>query len=360
MIGQRLQQRMFKGVVQNRIRHVAPVRYHEATGLVGDVYRQMERDFELVPPLTVHSPVPELLAGAWCLTRETLVAGKGDRARREAIAAAVSDMNTCPFCVDVHVTMLSGAKRDDVVAGIAGGASVAIADGAMRSLVEWARATRSPGAKTLALPPFAGDEAAELRGTAVAFHYMNRIVNVFMSDGSPLRLPRGLGWFKGTLRRVAGRVVGRRLLRQPAAPGDSLELLAGTDWADDSLPAEFAWAVGNEKIAAALAHFAAAAERAGGEFVPTEVRHVVQAAVNGWHGEDPPLGREWVEEAIVDLNESERAAARIGLLTALASYRIDERLIADYRQYERSDAALVALVGWSSAVAARRLGSWLA
>lgn len=43
------------------------------------------------------------------MCRETLVAGRVDRAVKEAVAVAVSKTNRCPYCVEAHATMLTAA-----------------------------------------------------------------------------------------------------------------------------------------------------------------------------------------------------------------------------------------------------------
>ncbi len=47
------------------------------------------------------------------------------------------------------------------------------------------------------------------------------------------------------------------------------------------------------------------------------------------------------------------------LLTALASYQIDEQVIEAFRAYYATDAQLVGAVAWASGAAARRISSWL-
>jgi AhpD family alkylhydroperoxidase len=82
------------------------------------VYQQMQTDFLPVPPLTLHSPVPQLMAGAWSIIRETLYTGQVDRALKEAVAATVSKTNACPYCVDVHTSMLHATAEHDAADAI--------------------------------------------------------------------------------------------------------------------------------------------------------------------------------------------------------------------------------------------------
>jgi hypothetical protein len=65
----------------------------QTTGLVAAVYTQIEEEFALVPPLTIHSPIPEILASVWCVEREGYIVGRAGRADRESVAAAVSKTN---------------------------------------------------------------------------------------------------------------------------------------------------------------------------------------------------------------------------------------------------------------------------
>jgi len=69
------------------IRYLQPVSPAAATGLVAEVYSQARREFGLLPPIPLHSPVPRLLAGAWCVLRETLVTGQVARPVKEVLAA---------------------------------------------------------------------------------------------------------------------------------------------------------------------------------------------------------------------------------------------------------------------------------
>jgi hypothetical protein len=112
-------------------------------------------------------------------------------------------------------------------------------------------------------------------------------------------------------------------------------------------------------VAGAYARFAAAVEAAGQQSVPAEVRLLVHKQVGSWQGEDPGLSRHWVEEAIIGLDESHKPAARLALLTALASYQVDEGVIHAFRSQYPGDDKLIGLAAWASFTAARRVGSWL-
>jgi hypothetical protein len=120
------------------------------------------------------------------------------------------------------------------------------------------------------------------------------------------------------------------------------------------------WAKGRPPVAAAFAGFMAAIEDEAHEAIGPDARAVVQERVGAWSGEDQGLSRGWVEPAIGELSEPEAAAARLGLLAALAPHQIDDAAVAAYRAHEPADRRLLALLAWSSAQAARRIGTWCA
>lgn len=316
----------------NDTRHVKVVKRRHAQGRVAEVYRQVERDFGmLAPPTALHSAAPDLLAASWMILRETLLAqGVADRASKEAVATGVSVANSCPYCEDVH------------------GMTLAAIPGADRSaLTEWARGT-GHGA---GLPPCPPEQAPELIGVAVAFHYYNRVVNVFLRDSPfPTHVPESA---KPRARRVLGGVL------RPAAtggprPGESLDLLPPAPAAD-----ELAWARPNHTITDAFARAYAATEAAGIRSVPAGVRDLVRQRLSTWDGRSPGLSRSWAGEAVAALPERERAAGRLALFVALASYQVDEEMVDDLRRTGADDRALVELVSLASMAAARRVGSLL-
>jgi AhpD family alkylhydroperoxidase len=333
------------------VQHVVPVPSGAARGLTAEVYEQMERDFGmLAPPVMLHSPAPMVLAACWVMLRETLVAaGVAGRPVKEAVAAAVSRANRCPYCVEVHGAALAGLVSGRDAAAVLADRLADVADPEIRAAARWAGDGPGP-ADRRPVPP--ADQLPELIGVAVTFHYLNRMVNVLLqSSPFPPALPpvalRGARW-------VAALVMGA-LARTRRAPGDSLDLLA----ADGVGPTDLDWAAGHPTVAAAMARAVAAIEAAGTRSVPGPVRAVVLDRLAGWDGRPPPLGRAWLDEAVADLAEPVRPAGRLALLTALASYRVVDGDVARFRHAQPGDDALVELTAWASLAAARRAGRLL-
>ncbi|EOD62969.1 carboxymuconolactone decarboxylase family protein [Amycolatopsis vancoresmycina] len=316
-------------------RYVGVVPRRRATGLVAEVYRQVERDFSmLAPPVALHSAAPETLAAAWSVLRETLLAqGLAGRAAKEAVATGVSTANSCPYCVDVHGMTLAAMPAGPETA----------------RLEDWARASAAGAADA---PPFPPEQAPELVGVAVTFQYYNRMVNVFLRESPfPSHVPESA---KPQARRVLGGV-----LRPPSGPGpqagDSLQLLAAAPH-----PEDLAWARSNDVVADAFARAYAATEAAGARSVPEAVRTLLHERLSTWDGQPPGLSRAWLEQEVAGLTEADRPAARLALAIALASYQVDEGLVEAFRATAPADATLVELAAWASMAAARRASTWLA
>jgi AhpD family alkylhydroperoxidase len=276
----------------------------------------------LAPPFALHLPSPDALRAYWAIYREPTYGRRVDRATKEAVAAAVSAINTCPYCVDVHTTMLHALGDRGPAAAIASGQPDRIADPDLRAVVAWARATRQPEAPILRQPPFPDSHAPELIGVAVAYHYVNRMVNIFAAASPfPVRSSK----IKPIARRVASPVF-RRLLAREARPGASLDLLPPAP-----LPDDLRWAHGDPVIADAFGRAAAAFDAVGQQALPEAARQLVAERLSTWRGEDPGLSRAWVDSAIQTLPAPQRPLGRLSLLAALASYQVDAEVLNDAR-----------------------------
>ncbi|MFJ5228487.1 carboxymuconolactone decarboxylase [Kitasatospora sp. NPDC088391] len=332
--GRRLVRAPLRGLSLLQVRHVSTVPFGAAAGDTARVYRELERDFGvLAPPVALHAPVPELLAASWTTLRETmLVGGRADRITKEAVAAAVSAGNTCPFCTTVHGGLLDSLSRRPVGRRRSGPAGPAPA-----ALAAWV----ADGGE----PPFGPELLPELAGTALCLHYLNRMVNVFLGPqplppGAPARaLGPVLRVLVGLMRASAG----------TAAPGTSLSLLPPA-----ALPPDLGWAAADPRIAAALGRSTAAVEQVAADLVPEPVRAVVGAAVDGWDGADPGLDRARLTAPLAGLDPGQRPVGELALLTALASYRVDERVLAAARAAGAGDRELLTTTAWASLRAARR------
>lgn len=312
------------------VRYVRPVRPAKATGLVRAVYRQVERDFGmLAPPVALHSPSPAVLAASWLMLRESLVAnGTTSRADREIVASAVSRANSCPYCVEVHGMALDSLGSAETAAAI--GEGRAIEDPRQRALAGWAAGTGER-------PKLAPSAIAELTGVAVTFHYLNRMVSVFLG---PSPLP---GSVPDSARAKVRAVLGRFLKPvEGAEPGEALEFLP-------SVEGNLAWAAGNTIVEDAFVRAGSAFEAAA---VSPRIKEVVRRELAEWDGRPPGISRAWAEPALADLPAGERAAGRLALLVAKAVYQVDDEIVDAVRREGTDDSGLIDLVAWAAFTAA--------
>jgi AhpD family alkylhydroperoxidase len=335
------------------MQYLSTVRRPPAETLVGHIYRQIKQEFGVIAdPFRLHASVPEALAGVWSVTREIGTARQVPWPVKEAVAAAVSQSNVCPYCVEIHAAVASVHTDQPLAPLLTQGRTADISDPSLRAVVTWAQATRTPGSALLLEPPFTAEQAPEMIGTAVVYHYINRMVQVFLPESLLPSVVRG-GW----VGRMIWRLVGQKLARsrtQERSAGASLHLLPAAD-----LPAECSWAASSPTISRAFAGWAAVMERIGTEVLTPQVRALVMEYLQAWQGETPPLSRVWVNRSVEDLPEADYAAATLALLTAVAPHQIDAEVIQAFRGQQGTDAQLVGVVAWASFQATRRIAAWL-
>ncbi|MFD5098495.1 carboxymuconolactone decarboxylase family protein [Streptomyces albidochromogenes] len=313
-------------------RYTDPVPPKAATGVTADVYAQLAADFgiEGASTFVVLSASPPLLTGAWALLRESLLAGRASRTRKQVVAAGVSLANRCPFCVDAH-TVLLHATGDHRLAEVIARGEVP-ADPEHAALLAWAKGTRTGQAGE---PPFPAAHAPEFIGTALAFHFINRVVSSLLTE---TMLPGNAQRYR-LVRSLAGRSLSRTVRRE-LTPGASLALL------QTSGP-EPAWAAGAPVGTAHAALREAARQGAG--LLSEEDRAYVRDAVAASGGAHPPLTGDWLPA------RDERPGARLALLAAVAPYRITDEDVAAWRGPQHTDHCLVHLVAYGAITATERV-----
>jgi len=178
-----IENQLFRKVAPFTIRHIQRPDLDTDDPLVRKVLEQVSHEFQVAPPLTLHQPAPLLMAGVWGLMRETFVVHSEGRVIREAVAAAVSQLNECPYCVDVHASMHASAGGDDILAN-----ELATGTSASALAYQWASATLTPDADVIRNPPIPSDDIPQVFGTAICFHFINRMVNIFLDD-APMPMP---------------------------------------------------------------------------------------------------------------------------------------------------------------------------
>lgn len=307
-------------------RFTSPESPKSATGTTADVYAQVLADFGVPHPPTfaVLSASPELLTGFWALMREALLAGKASRTEKELVAAGTSLANGCHFCVNAHLFLLHAGGESAIAERIGTGA--APEDPYHARLLAWGRDIGTER-------PFPAAHAEEFIGTALAFHFMNRIADTLLTrpplDGADRRT------------RLLASEPGRHLiatLRTTPAPGASLSLLRTEGEAPP-------WATPGSAVALAYAGLREAAAMGAGLLSDDDAAYVAKT-VEAWDG----LSQLAPDDPRLPLRE-DRPGARIALLAALAPHHLTEEDVRIWLVPPFSEHCLVHLVAYGAMAA---------
>jgi len=336
------------------MRYVHAVPRREAEGLVAEIYDMITEDFFINGSLSSRSKVPPLLAAMWAAGRESiLVNDRLDRTNKEAMTAVLSQVNDCPYCGDMLISLVHAGKEHEAARNILAEEEDSIADPLLRKRLAWVKSVATPGKTDHPPVPFTADEVPEAIAALMAMSDITRFSHVVMA-GSPVDAPKGLLGVK----KVALRVLGNELKSTQTAavrPGRALSLLPPGE-----LPDELRWAEPNERIAAALARWATTVEHEASGVVPAAVQDHVRRNLQAWHGEEMPLSRSWVDAEVSELSGREAAMARLALVLAKAPYQVDDSLVQGVLRDDPDEERFIRMLAWMSSTAARRFAQILA
>ena len=354
MLPSKLRFWLFDRLSVKTMRYVSAVPTRQAEGLTKQVYDMIREDFFKNGSLTSRSKVPELMAAIWTGGREAiLVEDKVDRTTKDAICAVLSQINNCPYCADMLVSLVHAGGEHEAARDIFAQNDLRAADAKLRKRLEWVRAIATPGIDDIPPTPFTAEQLPEVIGTLMGMSDINRFSHVVMED-SPVNAPFGLQAIKAIALRIFGSELevtrriqlehGRALPLLPAAP----------------LPEDMHWAKANARVADAVSRWTAAVEREAAGVVSPEVKRVVAASLKNWHGERMPLSRSWVNAEVEGLSGSDRAIARLAIVLAKAPYQVDEKMVEAVLGDDRDEARFIRILAWASLTGARRFVEWVA
>ena len=326
-----------------------PLTLKEAEGLAKEVLLQSEQDFFVNGTITSHAACPILMAGMWVGGREIALTNQHLPAwLKKAMGAALSEVNRCPYCEDMLLSLTHGAKQNNVANSLRKNVMDAIDDELTLKRLQWTKASITRHANELQDPPFSQEEMPEALGTLIVFNYTNKISD-FTLDGSPV---------PSSLRTGALKLFGLELQESSEldlAHGASLYMLPEAE-----LPEEFCWAEGNQLVSDTLARWNRVVEEEIDHALSREAQQVIRENLATWQGGQAPLSRRWVEEDVQGLQGEERDKAKLVLLVAKASYQLDDGLIEAVRQQGVSEANLVRLGAWGAFMGAKTVANWCA
>ena len=323
------------------IKYIKSVPPKKASGLLRDINRQISRDFgPIAGPWLALSPVPEVLAGAWGICREAVVCGELPRATKEAVAVTVSQVNTCPFCVEAH-SLIVGAAGE-------GGAEKALRyhsaqDGLLGTLTQWVDSL-GPAALGSSKISLTEMQRAEVLGTYLDYQFINRVVNVFVEE---IKMP-GPRFLAPLFRRLV-----KRTLRGLSG----VKRTDGPLYPASKMSEDFPWANSIPSLLASISSLAEVAENEGRRVLSEKALQQVGELIETWDGEPPPLGPSWLKQALAEIDVSEQALAKLALLTGVAAWKVDDKTVAAARSLCATDSDLIYVVVWAAWKAATSIAN---
>lgn len=351
MLPERFRNVLFDRLSVQTMRYVDAVPTDKAKGLTEQVYRMVQEEFFINGSITSHSVVPELMAGMWCGGREAvLVEDQIDRGTKEAMSAILSQINECPYCEDMLVSLVYAADENDMAGQLNKKPEIGESGHYDEPILEWTRKVANGQWDT----PFPLETKAfpEAVGSLLAFNYINRFSHVVM-DGSPIEQPLGLHG----LRQSAIKFFGRELkftLEKELEPGRSLQLLPAS-----RSSADLKWTDSNPRLKEAFSRWFSVVEHHADQAIPPPVRETVKNRVDKWSGETMPISRSWVKDEVHELRSEHRDLARFAMLVALSPYQVDESVVKPV-QPEEDKERFVRLLAWASLIGARAIATGIA
>jgi hypothetical protein len=192
MLPSRIRYWLFDKLSVQTMRYVSAVPTRKAKGLTKKIYDMIREDFFKNGSLTSRSKVPELMAAIWTGGRESmLVADKIDRTTKDAISAVLSQINDCPYCEDMLISLVHAGGDHEAANDIFVQNDFDASDETLRQRLEWVRAVATPGNDQIPDTPFTEEQLPEVIGTLMGMSDINRFSHVVMED-SPVAAPFGM------------------------------------------------------------------------------------------------------------------------------------------------------------------------
>lgn len=354
MLPSRIRYWLFDTLSVQTMRYVSAVPTRRAKGLTKSVYDMIRDDFFKNGSLTSRSKVPELMAAIWIGGRESmLVADKVDRTTKDAISAVLSQINDCPYCEDMLISLVHAGGDHETASDIFAQDDFDASDEILRRRLDWTRAIATPRDGQIPETPFTEEQMPEIIGTLMGMSDINRFSHVVMED-SPVASPFGIRSVKAWALRMFGSEL--KVTRQlPLVPGRALGLLPPAE-----LPDDMRWATPNPRVADAVSRWTAAVEREGAKVISPKAKKAIADSLSRWNGEQMPIDSRWIDDDVAVLSGEDEAIGRLAIVLAKASYRITGKMVVDVLGEDRDEERFIRILAWSSFMAARRFAQIVA
>lgn len=334
------------------IKYIGSIKNRAAEDKVKDIYKELKSDMgDVVEPISLHAINPDLLEGIWNILREVVVVnGKMTRIQKEAIGASVSEANRCNYCVDAHTIMLIGLKDGLTADAIVKRNPGIIDDTYLRNLVKWSLDTRNFKSVIIKFPPFPDNAAPEAIGTAVFFHYLNRMVSAFLG---PTILPVNINFLKGSMKKMAGKMFSGVLARDKEHKKfDKQDFSEVND--------KILWSTFNPNVNQVYGRYYVLLNELASKYVPENIQTFIKNQIAKWDGVDQ-FQLPDIAPLLEGVSDKERDLAEVLYIQAFSPHKINASHIDKLNNYftDDNDEAILVSMAWTSFEAALYIGRQL-
>ena len=282
------------------------------------------------------------------LYETVLIETKVKRSLKEAIATCVSDINKCSYCVDAHSIMVFGTEKK-LQSRIS---LIKTTKPELQSkedkLIFWALNNLNFESKIILDPPFGEDETAEIIGTAVLFHYINRLVTVFGGE-TPLPTLK----MKTMVKLFAANFIFKKAIKRKKVKGESLVFFD-----DNNGQSSFEWAANNPEILIAFQYFKLNTEKNIGKILSTDLIMALKKSTGDSDLLKPVPGRDNLDAFLHKIKPSERRIAEFCFLIMYETYKIQDKHLNNLKE-TLTDEEILQVAVFVSMLVAESIGNKL-
>ncbi len=332
------------------IKHIKHIKENKAQGKLKQLYKHIELNFgKLAEPFVLHSLNIELTAGVWAMLYETvMVEVKVKRSLKEAIAISISEINKCNYCVDAHSIMVFGTEKDllNSIMEIRNGKTEPITR--EDKIILWALKNLDFDSPIILNPPFSKEEMPEIIGTAVLFHYLNRMVSLFAGE-TPLPTTKT----KSLIIKLASNFIFAKAIRKKKTKGESLMFID-----DNNNHKGFEWANSTPEIMKAFQYFKYQTENEIEQILSPELISSLKKQATNLHFLKPSFGNEKTENFLKTVKPSEKQIAEFCFLTMFEPHKVYGKHFQTLKQ-KLKDEEILKIAAFVSMLIAESIGEFL-
>ncbi|OYT15897.1 MAG: hypothetical protein B7C24_10635 [Bacteroidetes bacterium 4572_77] len=333
-----------------QIKHIKYICKRKAKGKLKILYRHIESNFgKLAEPFVLHSIKLNYISAVWAVLYETLlVEQKIKRSIKESIATCISEVNKCPYCIDAHTVMVFGTDKslENNIQHLKTNPTESPTK--EDEIIYWALHNLDFQNKLLKSPPFNKQEAPEIIGTAVLFHYINRMVQVFAQDS-----PFPISFWKKQIKYFAANFIFNKALKKPKTKGESLGFLNTT-----SLNNDFIWAKETPEIQSAFCHLKKEISQDINTLLSSESIDYIKNTAKNLDLLNNSFGHKNKNAFLENIKQKDKIVSEYCFLMMFEHHKIQDTHIKALKEF-LSQEQILQLSAWSSLLIAENIGEAL-